>query len=69
MLYPKHNMVILGRLPALMPSLIIMNYKCSICGWEKKQGNYSWNTEDYDEVFKHEQTHKENDRGYPKNRG
>ena len=46
-----------------------MNYKCTICGWEKKQGDYSWNMEDYDEVFKHEQTHKENDRGIPKNRG
>ena len=34
-----------------------MNYKCKICGWEKKQGDYSWHTEDYDEVFKHEKSH------------
>jgi len=46
-----------------------MNYKCSICGWEKKQGDYSWNVEDHNEIFNHEQTHKENDRGIPKNRG
>ena len=36
-----------------------MNYICKICGWKKKQGDYSWHTEDYDEVFKHEKSHEE----------
>tara|TARA_Y100000296_G_scaffold79631_1_gene103913 strand:- start:480 stop:632 length:153 start_codon:yes stop_codon:yes gene_type:complete len=34
-----------------------MNYKCKICGWKKEQGSTYWTTEDYKEVFKHEESH------------
>ena len=46
-----------------------MKYKCKFCGLEKKQGDYTMTNEELQDIFKHEQTHKENDKGIPKNRG
>ena len=34
-----------------------MNYKCKICGWVKKQGDYTMTNDEMQDIFKHEKSH------------